>query len=214
MNEVKIGIIGAGVISDGHLAGLKKIPGAEIAGIADPNEKTLLNQSVKFEIKRRETDYRALLDDKEIDMVYICVPHYLHCKMTKEAFSAGKHVFCEKPLAMNAKEAEEMIRAGKNAKKRLFVAENHRFIPENIKIRELIKEGEIGKPFMCLSCFIGDETKRMNDPQNWKGTKEKSGGGVIIDNGFHMIDTLISFFGDIESVSVTAKRLIVKAENK
>jgi predicted dehydrogenase len=54
----------------------------------------------------------------------------------------------------------------------------------------------------------------MNDPHNWKGTKEKSGGGVIIDNGFHMIDTLISFFGDIESVSATAERLIVKAENK
>ena len=214
MTKIKVGVIGAGVVSEGHLEALKKIPKAEIAGIADPNEEARLRQSRKFGIKRTEADYKRLLDDKEIDLVYLCVPHYLHCKIGVEALEAGKHVVCEKPLAMNAKEAEKMLKASHNAKKRLFIAENHRFIPENIKIRELIKKEEIGKAFMCLSCFIGDEMKRMNDPHNWKGTKEKSGGGVIIDNGFHMIDTLMSFFGEIENVLAFSQRLVVQAENK
>ena len=195
MSKIKVGIIGAGIVSEGHLESLKKIPNVEIAGIADPNEEARFRQSRKFEIKRTEADYKRLLDDNKMDLVYLCVPHYLHCKIAVETLEAGKNVVCEKPLAMNAKEAERMLKASHDAKKMLFIAENHRFMPENIKIRELINKGEIGKSFMCLSCFIGDEMRRMNDPHNWKGTKDKSGGGVIIDSGPHMIDTLMSFFG-------------------
>jgi len=212
--SIKVGIIGAGVISEAHVGPLQDISGVEVAAIADSNRETLDRQVEKYNIRKKVTDYRQLLDDKQINLIYVCVPHHLHCGMTIEAFAAGKDVVCEKPLSMNAEEADRMIEAAKKAGRRFFVAENHRFFPEHIKARQMLKAGNIGRSFMCLSCFIGDETERMSDPAHWKGTQDKSGGGVIIDNGFHMIDTLRLFFGEVESVLTAAKRLAIEAENK
>ena len=211
---IKIGMIGAGVISGIHLDSLQDICEAEVSAITDLNEEILNRQAQEYNIPHKWTDYHKVLDDKGIELVYICVPHYLHCPIVVEAFEAGKHVVCEKPLSMTGKEADRMISAAKRANRKLFIAENHRFLPENIMARKLIKSGQIGRPFMCMSCFIGNEIERMNDPCSWKGTRSKAGGGVIIDNGFHIIDTLRSFFGEVESVTASAGRLVIEAENK
>lgn len=211
---MKIGIIGAGVVSGYHLVNLSKIPEVEMEIIADLNEEARNRLADKHGITKRVADYKQVIEDENVEVVYVFAPHYLHCSMVIEAFQAGKHVVCEKPFAMNADEADKMIAAAEKAGKKLLIAENFRFNPTNVMTRKLLSEEKIGKPFMCMSTFIGNEIVRMSDPDNWKGTKDKAGGGVIIDNGFHMIDTLCSFFGDVESVQATAGRLLVKAENK
>jgi predicted dehydrogenase len=81
-------------------------------------------------------------------------------------------------------------------------------------MKQLLDAGEIGKPFLAVSTFIGNEFARMDDPANWKGTKEKSGGGVVIDNGTHMIDLLRWWLGEAVAVTARTGRLAISATNK
>lgn len=212
--KIRVAFIGGGVIFDGHVASLLENERVDVVGVADISEMVRNRIAKKFGLRKIVSNYEELLSDPGIDLIYVCAPHYLHYSITLDSFRASKHVICEKPMAMNAKEADEMIRESKRAGKRLFIAENHRFIPRNRKTKDLIEKGKIGKPFLCLSCFIGNEIERMSDSNNWKGTKGKSGGGVIIDNGSHLIDTLYYFFGRIETVNAYGGKLAIKAKNK
>ena len=212
--KVRVGFIGGGLSSDAHIRSLQKDERVEVAGLADINQAARDRAEKKFGLRKIVSNYKELLSDPHLDLVYICTPHYLHNSITLETFRTGKHVICEKPMAMNAKEADEMIKESERTGKRLFIAENHRFLPENRKTKQLIEGNEIGRPFLCLSCFIGKEIKRMNNIKDWKGTKDKSGGGVIIDNGPHLIDALCYFFGRVESVNAYGARLAIEAKNK
>lgn len=212
--KVRVGFVGGGVISEGHIISLLKNERVEVVGLSDTSQTARDRIAKKFGLRKIISNYENFLSDPCIDLIYICLPHYLHYPVALNSFKAGKHVICEKPMAMNAKESDTMIKESERAGKRLFIAENHRFLPENRKAKDLIDKGEIGKPFLCLSCFIGNEINRMSDSENWKGTKDKSGGGVIIDSGPHLIDTLHYFFGQIESVSTYGGRLAIKTENK
>jgi predicted dehydrogenase len=208
---VKVGFIGGGMVSDGHIAGMLSDKRVQIVGVADVDPSARDRVAGLYGVSTF-SDYRPMLEKS--DVVFICTPNCVHRPLTLEAVAAGKHVICEKPLAMNSTEAEEMVAAADNAGVRLFVAENFRYVPEIIRLRKVILSGEIGRPFLCLSCFIGDEYKRMNDPRNWKCTREKSGGGVVIDNGPHMLDSLYWLFGEVETVSAIGGRLSVDASNK
>jgi len=211
---IKIGMIGAGVVSNGHLQELKTNPNVEISAIADLNKKARETLAQRYEAKKTVSDYQVLLDDKSIDLIYVCTPHHLHYPMVIDALQSGKHVICEKPIAISLKEADEMIEEAKKTGRRFFVALNHRFDPTRREAKALLEKEEIGKPFLTISNFLGDELERMNDPENWKGTREKSGGGVLIDAGTHMIDIARSYFGEVKSVLAKCERLTVKAENK
>lgn len=127
---------------------------------------------------------------------------------------AGKHVICEKPLARNLAEGRAIAAKSRETGCRAFIALNHRYQPQNQRMKEMLDAGDIGKPFMALSTFIGNEFARMNDPNNWKGTAERSGGGVLIDNGTHMIDLLRWWLGDVTAVTARCARLAISATNK
>jgi len=202
------------MVSEGHLASLSAIKRVRLKWLVDSNEQLLQAQARKYGIPHASQQFTDALKDPEVGVIYICLPHYLHGRVALDALKAGKHVVCEKPLAMNAAEADQMIAAASSAGRCLFVSEDHRFAPENILTRRLLAEGKIGRPTLCTAAFIGNEIQRMNDPNNWKGTLDKAGGGVIIDNGFHILDTLISFLGPVESVQAIGKRLVVTAQNK
>jgi predicted dehydrogenase len=208
---VKAGIIGGGVVSDGHVQALKDDGRVELIGVADPSQAARDRMASEYGVATFPEHQKII---EMADVVYICTPHVFHLPMAAEAIAAGKHVVCEKPFAMNAAEAEEMVVTARRAGVKIFVAENFRYIPEIIKMREIIASGEIGSPFLCLSCFIGDEFARMSDSANWKGTKATAGGGVIIDNGPHMLDSLYHLFGKVDEISATAGRLVVEANNK
>lgn len=212
--SVRVGIVGAGIIANAHLKALQKIRDAQVVAIAEPEENKRMKLVQKFKIKKAFKDYRELLNLQDIDVIYICTPNHLHHPIAVDALIAGKHVICEKPLARTLKEAEEMIQTSKKTGKKLFIALNHRFNPVNQKVKELLQEGIIGAPFLTVSTFIGDEYERMKDSSNWKGTYEKSGGGVLIDNGTHIIDILRYFFGEVEAVTATCKNLLIQTKNK
>ncbi len=208
---IRVGFAGGGVVSDGHLTSLLSDQRVKVTGVADPNPEIRRKIVSTYGLPVLD-DYRKLLG--ESDLLYLCTPNYLHHEMALEAIALGKHVIAEKPLALDAAQANEMVQAADRAGVRLFVAENFRYVPELARVREVILSGEIGSPFLCLSCFIGDEYARMNNPDHWKGTKEASGGGVVIDNGPHMLDTLYYLFGEVASVFCAGGRLVIEAQNK
>jgi len=209
---LNIGCIGLGSIANRHLAAYATSPHIESLSAADPNMANIEAKDCEF--RRTTTDYRELLDDDTIQVVDICVPHYLHAPIAIDALEAGKDVILEKPMAMNTEEAEQLAAVAERTGKRLFIAMNQCFMPYHIKAKELIDSGAIGRPFMAVFNIMGNEFRTMNNPDHWKGSFDKAGGGAMIDTGYHVTYMMVRFFGVPSAASAATKRLLVEAENK
>ncbi len=144
----------------------------------------------------------------------MATPHYLHHNMVIDSLESGSHVICEKPLAMNVSECDDMIAVAEKHARRLFVAHNMRTMPQFRKIKQLIDSQRLGKVFLADFQYLGYEVERLNDTNNWKGTKDKAGGGVLLDGGYHVVDLVNYCFGMPENVKAVMQRSVVTAENK
>jgi len=136
-----------------------------------------------------------LLGDPEVDVVHVATPVYLHREFVLRAAEAGKHVLCEKPMALNAGEAEEMVRACREAGVVLMVAFVLRFHPGLLVVRDLL--GRIGRPVLARTQLL-KYTPR--EPGSWRLDPKLSGGGVLMDIGSHALDLLCFLFGEVEAV--------------
>jgi|YelNatPaOPRAMG01_1025707.scaffolds.fasta_scaffold44492_3 predicted dehydrogenase len=213
--RINVGVIGVGGIAYAHLMAYTENPNIKEIYIADENEQALQYAQDKYpKIKKAFKDYKEMVEEAPIQLVDICTPHYLHHPMAIHSLKAGKDVICEKPIATNLKEADEMIETARKTGHRLFISMNQRFMPYHKKAKELIDGGVIGRPFMVVFNIMGNEFIRMNDPKHWKGSWDKAGGGAMIDTGYHAIYMMLHFFGKPKAVTAVAKRLVVEPENK
>jgi predicted dehydrogenase len=213
--SLTIGLIGAGSISRAHMRGFVENPHVTDVRLADPSAEARDGLMREYGlITYGVPDYETLLADDTLDAVDICAPHHLHHPIALAALKAGKHVITEKPIAISIKQADEMIAAAKRAKKRLFVALSQRRFPAHLKARQIIDEGDIGKPFLGIVTIIGNEFDRMNDPESWKGDLRKAGGGALIDTGYHAVYMLQHFLGPARAVTAMTKRLLVQPKSK
>ena len=130
--------------------------------------------------------FDRIADNPEVDVVYIILPNALHAEYTVRAFKAGKHVFCEKPMAVTAEECETMIRAGREAGRKLMVAYRAQFEPHNVEAIRRVREGEIGPLHLVTS-----DHGRMLDPKDpadqWRMVKSLAGGGSLYDIGIYSL---------------------------
>ncbi len=209
---MKAVVLGAGVISGGHCGGLKSF-GCEMLAIVDPIEANREKFKKEYGFQYAFADYHEALG-LGAEVVAICTPNAFHAQAAVDFLKDGANVICEKPMARNVKECDAMIAAAKESGSRLFVSHSQQFQPMHRKMIDSVKAGAVGRPFMANAQFIGDEFKRMNDPNNWKGTKDISGGGVLIDNGVHMINLLVAMFGKAKDVVAQCDRLVIEPENK
>ncbi len=209
---MKAVVLGAGVISGGHCAGLKDF-GCEMVAIVDPVQANRERVQAEYGFEHALETYQEALALKP-DVVVLCTPNAFHADAAVDFLHAGAHVICEKPMARNVAECDRMMQAARESGKRLFVSHSQQFSPVHRHMIDSVKQGAIGKPFLAKAEFIGDEYKRMSDPANWKGTWDISGGGVLIDNGVHMINLLVAMFGRAKEVTAMAERLVVAADNK
>jgi len=196
-SKIKVGVIGLG-IGFGHVDSFSKLPDVEVAAIADLNESRLKGTGDRYKIKKRYKDYKELLKDTEIDAVSICLPNYLHAPATIEALNSGKHVIVEKPMAMNADEAQQMVETAEKNKKKLMIAVNNRYRTDSQFLKDLVEQGEIGEVYYGEAGWI----RRMNYAGGWFREKAKSGGGPLIDLGVHMLDLILYLIGDFDAESV------------
>ena len=108
-HSLKVGVIGTGFIGPAHIEAARRTFLADVISLADVNDEIAQNKALQYNVKNHFGNYRDLLKDDKIQIVHICTPNHLHFQMSKEALEAGKHVICEKPLAMNRQEAEELV---------------------------------------------------------------------------------------------------------
>ncbi len=215
MDKLKIALIGAGDCGAvAHMPSFAENPKVEVTAIADPDQQAAGVLAERYGIGLVVADYHELLDDGSIGAFDICVPHNLHYQITMDALNAGKHVIMDKPIAMSLDEADRMIAAAHELGLWLLVVLNQRFIPAHRKIRQMIDEGRLGTPFLVNAILAGDVLARMNDPYDWKGNRDRSGGGAFFDTGTHIVDLMHYWFGAPTAVNATLKRLVVSADNK
>ncbi|MHA0856773.1 Gfo/Idh/MocA family protein [Paenibacillus sp. CMAA1364] len=197
-----------GVLGSSQIAINSVIPGIlqshlnEVVGIASRTLEKAQESAVQFQIPKAYGTYEQLLQDPDIDAVYIPLPNHLHYEWTIKAIQAGKHVLCEKPLALNAEEAEQMIRAAKEAGVLLAEAFMYRYHPRYTQIKEIIDRGEIGEVRGIRSAFTFNNA---NDLNNVRYRKEW-GGGALYDVGCYPITAARLLLGkEPEAVTVQAQ---------
>src|SRR6185369_11203611 len=142
-----------------------------------------------------------LLKDEQIDAVYIATPVYLHAAQTIATARSGKHVLCEKPMAMNVDECDQMIAACTRHNVKLGVSYYRHFYPVIGRIRDLLASGEIGTPIICQINAFEYFDPGADHPRRWLIEKAAAGGGPMFDFGCHRIEVLMHLFGNIRRVN-------------
>jgi len=195
-NYLNIGIIGAGFISDYHINGLREVKSARIKVICAPREKVVKEKAEKYQIKEFSTDYREVLERKDIDAVIIATPDFTHHEIAIASAQAGKHIMLQKPMARNVQECNEIIEAAKKSGVKLFVSFMHRYFPETQKAKEYIKKGKIGDIFLVrMRNATSGPTWR-----SWFYKKNKVNGGAVLQLGVHGIDLIRYLIGEVDEV--------------
>ncbi|HUU26814.1 MAG TPA: Gfo/Idh/MocA family oxidoreductase [archaeon] len=190
-HKVKVGIIGSGFEGDIHAAAFKIMPEeAEVVAVASPTAGHAETLARKYGIPRIFRDYREMLKERDIEMVTITAPNYLHARMTEDIANAGKHVVCEKPLCLTLEEADGMIETCRKQGVLLLYAEELYFTPKYVKAREMTDQGAFGKVYM-----VKQSEKHFGPHADWFWDVERSGGGALMDLGCHGIAFCYWFLG-------------------
>lgn len=190
-DRVKIGIIGSQFQADIHATSLQIMPEeAELIAVSSPSAGNAAAFAKKFGVQRVFTDYREMLKEKDIEMVSICAPNGLHAQMTKDIAASGKHIVCEKPLAMTIAEGEEMIAAAKKHNVLLMYGEELLFTPKYRKAKEMADAGAFGKIYL-----VKQSEKHFGPHSEWFWDVNRSGGGALMDLGCHGIAFCYWFLG-------------------
>lgn len=187
MDRLKVGIIGIGVIATTkHIPNLLKREDVEIIALCDIETAKCVKANDDFSLNAKiYTDYKELCQDGQIDVVHVCTPNPLHCEMTVEALNNGKHVHCEKPIACTYADAEKMIETAKKAGKKLTSGLQWRYNAAPLKMKEMIKNGELGDIYYIKSQQL---RPRRLPAYGVYTNKNLNGGGVLMDGGPHSID--------------------------
>ena len=185
-----VGMIGLGAISKRHLQSVEHAALANLVAVAETDPDGLASVQSQYRCKAY-ADYRALLQDEQVDMVIICLPHGLHCEASEAALEAGKHVLVEKPMAVTVDQCDRMIESARKHQRHLSVGHMHHFFPANVEVKRLLDTGELGS--LVLIREEGYRPFGLNRA-NWyfdRGAK----GGLWYQNGIHLIDRCCFWVG-------------------
>lgn len=199
---MQVGVIGAGAFAEAcHVPGLQAHAQAKVAAICGHNYERTRAFALRFGIPSVYTDYRELCTRKDIDAVTIVTPNAVHAEQATVAFEHGKHVFCEKPLAVNVVEASQMLRAAETSRKIHQVGFTYRYLYGVQELKRRVRLGDIGEPHYLRIQF---DTWAGLHPDSVVGFREKlslAGGGMLYDVGCHLFDLASFIVGPIQAVS-------------
>lgn len=199
---LRIGIVGCGNIFTMHATSAHHLENAQIVSVCDIKKERADAAAQKYNCKAYY-DYKELINKENIDIVHICVPHYLHPVISKYAINAGVHVLCEKPMSIKYEDAVENVELAEKMGVKYGIIFQCRYNDSAKLVKEKIQDGTLGKILsarVVLTWCKPDEYYSLSD---WKGTWDKEGGGVLIDQAIHSID-LANWFIDDEIESVQA----------
>lgn len=192
---LNIGIAGTGIIMrDYHLPVVMNTPGVRLAAIGNKHPDSMNRLARQYHIDRQYTDFNEMAADPDLDCIINGLPNYLHAPVTIAMLEAGKHVLCEKPMAMNLKEAGQMREAARNSGRHMMVAHMWRFDREIQWLKSIIQSGLIGT--VCSIEAYAVSIGEGPDPEGWFTKRSYAGGGVLADMGVHAVDTIQYLFND------------------
>ena len=203
MKTLKVGIIGMGAIGSVHADAYRAVGSeADLTAVCDVDKARLDQKADALGVRERYIDYRELLARADVDAVSVCVGNTLHKEVAVAAFKAGKHVLLEKPMAMNAGEAEQIVEAARASRRTLQIGMVRRQDTDAQLVRELIQKGEFGEIYHIRAVLI----RRRGIPGlgGWFTTKAQSGGGPLIDIGVHWFDAAMFVSGLWNPTAVSA----------
>jgi predicted dehydrogenase len=194
---IKFGIIGCGRIAQRHAEHITNTNGCELVATCDIEFNRAQEMADRYGARAYQ-DINNLLSNQDVTIISICSPNGLHAKHSILGLNAGKHILCEKPMALSVYDCGEMIKAAEKANKRLFIIKQNRYNPPVAAVKELIENGQLGKiSSVQLSCFWN---RNQNYYANsWKGTKELDG-GTLYTQFSHFVDLLYYLIGDVKEV--------------
>ena len=201
MGRLKLGLIGAGRIGRLHAENLvRRIQGAKLLWVADVVEEAAAKLSQELGIPKATADYREVLSDPEVDAVLICTSTDTHAEIIRAAAAAKKHIFCEKPLALDLAEIDSALDAVKEAGVILQVGFHRRFDPHFRRLKELIAEGAIGRPWLLKITSY--------DPAPPPIAYIRVSGGIFLDMTIHDFDMARFLLGEVEEVFAAGSVLV------
>ena len=201
-NKIRVGVIGLG-IGRHHIRGYQTHPAAEVVAIADLDEARLAEIGDQYGIGERYTSGEQMIAAAGLDVVSVATPNKFHKSLTIAALEAGCHVLCEKPMAMSAVEAREMLAAAEKAGKRLMIDFSYRFSEQSQALKAQVDAGVLGEVYFARTLWH----RRRGLPRfgGWFGQKALSGGGPLIDLGVHRLDLALWLMGYPQPVWVMGR---------
>lgn len=183
--KLRVAVIGLGM-GKGHVREFRQHAGCEVVAVADLDAERLAQVAAEHGVKSTYTDPLVMLDKEALDIVCVATPNKFHKPLTLAALAAGCHVLCEKPMAMNTAEAEEMQAAADRAGRRLMINFSYRFTPQSWQLKKEVASGILGEIYFARTQWL----RRRGLPGfgGWFGQKALAGGGPLIDLGVHRLD--------------------------
>lgn len=207
MKLYRVGIIGFGFIGKVHAYGHLNLPlfyapvpcRTQITHICTSRPETAEKGRAQLGAQVATTDFRAITENPDIDIVHICTPNNLHKDQLLSAMAHNKHIYCDKPLVVDMAEAREIERALQGYRGIAQMCFQNRFFPATIRARQLVEEGFLGQLLEFRACYLHSGSANPDAPLKWK-LSAQSGGGVIADLGSHIMDLMRHLVGDFDEL--------------
>jgi predicted dehydrogenase len=198
--KIGFGVIGTGMAGGIHAREFPFVKGAELVAACSRREEQLHRFADEFHIRNRYTDYRGLIEDKDVDVVIVLVPTGMHREVAVEASNAGKHLLVEKPLDINLARADDIIGTCRRNRTKLGVIFQMRFGLVAKLVRDAVQSGAMGRVFLADAFDKSSRTAAYYDSAEWRGTLALEGGGCLMTQSIHIIDLLQYAVGPVRSV--------------
>lgn len=213
MTILRWGLIGSGDIARKRIApALRDLESCDFVAVNRARFELAESFAKEFGARKWYQIWQELIDDTEIDAVYIATPVYLHAEQTIAAANAGKHVLCEKPMALNVEECERMIEACKKNNVKLGIAYYRNLYPVIERIKQAIASDEIGDVVLAQINVFEWFNPMEDNPRYWLIKKELSGGGPMFDFGCHRLEVLVNLFGSVRNINSIVTNAVFNRE--
>ena len=213
--SIGFGLVGTGMAGETQAKEFQHVTGGDMVAACSRNEANVREFAATYEIRKWYTDYEDLIRDPRVDVVCVLTPSGLHRDMAVAAAEAGKHVLIEKPLEINLRRADDIIRACKQYGSKLGVVFQMRFGSVARETKKVIEAGALGKIFLAEVIDKGSRTPAYYESALWRGTKELEGGGCLLTQSIHPIDLIQYLVGPVSSVCghVATSRHAIEVED-
>jgi predicted dehydrogenase len=207
MRELNVGMLGFGFMGRAHSYGYINLPlvydpvpvRSRLHSVCTSSRDTAERARALLSFEVACTDYREITESPDIDIVHVCTPNKYHKEALLSAMAHGKHIYCDKPLVVDAAEADEVARALPAYEGIAQMVFHNRFFPATLEAKRLVEEGFLGRPLSLRAGYLHSGNVDPEAPLKWKLSRDM-GGGVIADLGSHVLDLIVHLVGDFEAI--------------